>query len=280
VQLISLGDLSLDIVVSAASPMATGSDVGGTIAFRVGGSAANVARAFVAAGGHAAFVGAVGDDAMGKRLVGALRRSRVYPFVVRRPGRSAQIAVILSEDGQRSFVTDRGVADLLSTVDLVREWFRGLRALHVPAYSLLSQPLGSAAALAAEWAREERAIVSVDLASAEPIRRAGAARVRRLVAELQPDVLFANQDEADALGDPDALAGVVVIKLGSVGCRVNGVAVPTERVASTDTTGAGDAFDAGFLFAWLAGADGVEAAVVGHAAARKLLTEPRSELLL
>jgi sugar/nucleoside kinase (ribokinase family) len=313
-RLVALGDLTLDIVVSPDAAVARGSDVGGRIALRIGGSAANTARSFAAAGGEAVFVGAVGDDPLGRRLVRGLRAAGVRVRVSVAAGTpTARLAVLLGADGERSFVTARGAADCLAPTDLGRLWFRGAGALHLPAYSLLNEPLGSAAVLAAGWAHEFGAIVSVDLASAEPLRATGGWRSWVAIAATNPDVVFANADEAAVLtadhGEPAAstlleLAPIVVIKHGALGCSVlwRGAAeelfVETERIRAADTTGAGDAFDAGFLFEWLDGgvagssaAPGPAAAPAdedrlrraaraGHAAAAALLTSPRSELAL
>jgi len=282
VHLVTLGDLSLDIVVASASDIAKGSDVNGTISFRVGGSAANTARAFAALGGDSVFVGAVGDDALGRRLVERLRADGVEPVVAIVAGvPTARIAVLIGEGGERSFVASRGAADCLTASTLRDELFRDRAGLHLPGYSLLAEPLASAATFAGERAHRAGAIVSVDLASAQPLRQFGREAARAAVASIAPDVLFANEDEAEAIGGRlEELSATVVVKLGAAGCAVNGVRVPTEPIAATDTTGAGDAFDAGFLFALLADppASVADAARAGHAAARALLTGPRTEL--
>jgi sugar/nucleoside kinase (ribokinase family) len=326
-RLVALGDLTLDIVVWPDRALAQGSDVGGRVAFRIGGSAANAARSFAAAGGDAVFVGAVGDDRLGRRLVRGLRAAGVRSRVsVAASTPTARLIVMIGPGGERSFITARGAADCLAPADLGRLWFRGIGALHLPAYSLLNEPLGSAAVLAAGWTHEFGALVSVDLASAEPLRATGGWRSWVAIAAVNPDVLFANADEAAVLtadhGAPSAstlleLAPIVVIKHGPAGCAVlrrgadDEMFVETERVKAADTTGAGDAFDAGFLFELLGGtaaddaptsgppddapasrppddapASGpadyedrlLSAARAGHAAAAALLTGPRVEL--
>lgn len=281
-RLVTLGDLTLDIVVAPAGAIAAGSDVGGTILFRLGGSAGNTARSFSALGGAADLVGAIGDDRLGRRLVRALRADGVRPRLAVIAGSpTARLIVTLGPDGERSFVTSRGAADCLTPGHLRRAWFRRADAVHLPAYSLLNEPLASAARLAAEWAHEQGALVSVDLSSAQPLRAAGVDVARAAVTAVRPDIVFANVDEAAALGGRlDELARLVVIKLGADGCRVGDLCVPTERLDTTDTTGAGDAFDAGFLFALLGrpSATPEAAARAGHRAAAALLTVARPEL--
>jgi len=296
----------LDVVVRAPAGVEAGTDVPGTVRFRLGGSAANTARAFAGLGGAAAFVGTRGQDELGRRLVTALRASGVTVHVVARRGITPRLAAIVEESGQRSFVTDRSVADDLPAAAIKTAWFRRADILHLPAYSLLGRPIDAASLFAARAMSQRGALVSVDLASRRPLLDAGRATVRKLLNEVAPDVLFANADEAAAVVGPrrDAplleLAPVVVIKEGAAGCRVlwrgdsQGdvleIDVATRSIVATDTTGAGDAFDAGFLHALVAGGythDGKRptavlrrAALAGHRSAARLLTSPRPELVL
>ena len=304
-RLVCLGDLTLDIVVRAAAAVEGGTDVPGVVQLRLGGSAANTCRAFAALGGKAVFVGAVGDDDLGGRLTDALRSAGVIVHAARMRGRSARLLALVATDGERSFVTDRGVADSLAPAMVKPRWLSGLDALHVPAYSLLRPPLAEAAYSAAERAHAAGALVSVDLASRRPLLESGRRAARELVTRAAPDILFANEGEAAALvGRSDTtrlleLAPLVVIKLGPLGCRVlwrgeedgdgGQSSVATKRIVATDTTGAGDAFDAGFLHALIVSGyrPGVapsatvlrRAALAGHRAAARLLTAPRRELL-
>jgi 2-dehydro-3-deoxygluconokinase len=175
-----------------------------------------------------------------------------------------------------------------------------VEALHVPVYSLLTEPLAAAAREVVSAAHTARKVVSLDLSSVRPLMALGRKAAWSLVAGVQADVLFANSAEADALVGRGRhprlldLAPLVVVKLGPNGCRVQSrgsvIEVATRRITAADTTGAGDAFDAGFLHALIAGgysADAVaapallrRAALVGHRAAARVLTAPRVELSL
>lgn len=311
-RLVCLGDVTLDIVVHADAEIDTGTDVPGVVKMRVGGSAANTCRSFAGAGGKAVFVGAIGDDDLGGRLTRGLRSAGVTVHAARLHGRSARLLVLLSADGERSFVTDRGVADSLAPAMIKPGWLTRIDALHIPAYSFLRPPLAEAAYAAARRAHEAGAFVSVDLASRRPLFAHGRRAARELISRAEPDLLFANEGEAAALvGRSDTtrlleLAPLVVIKFGPLGCRVmwrgDGrgeilqATVATIRIAATDTTGAGDAFDAGFLHSLIESGyrpgvarstDGRRSAAVlrraalaGHRAAARLLTGPRKELLV
>ena len=232
-----------------------------------GGSAANTARWLGRLGARSSLVTAVGRDATGQVLVETLRSDGVTPRVVRVPGvRTGRIGVLVAGDGERSFVADRGAADHLRPEDLRAAWFSGVDALHLPVYSLLGEPLGDAGRRAIELAREAGALVSVDLASIGPLLADGRRSARALIGEVAPDLLFATASEAAALLGGRSVDGLLefaaaaVVKRGSkgatvlarVGDDVTRFEVATEHVAAADTTGAGDAFDAGFLVGWFA----------------------------
>ena len=271
----SLGDLIVDVVVTASGELVRGSDRAGSVAFRQGGSAANTATWVARCGGEAVFIGAVGRDGWGQRLGGAMAEAGVETHLVTKHTPTARIMVLVDADGERSFVTDRGAADLLAPGDLRAAWFRrpggvGGRqplALHLPGYSLYTKPLAAASLRAVELGRASGALVSVDLASRQPILDLGPAEAWSRIAALAPDVLFGNVAEVKAILDGRDrvvllnLAPIVVVKDGASGATIlhrdRVIEAPTTAILARDTTGAGDAFAAGFLVRWLA--DGPDA---------------------
>ncbi len=306
-RLVALGDLLLDVVVTPTRPIERGTDVPGTLAFRRGGSAANTCAAFVRAGGAASLITCLGDDGWAARLSASLRAERVRIHAVRRAGDSGRLAALIEERGERSFVTARGVADGLESGQVKVAWLQRADVLHVPAYSLFGEPIGAAAVHAAALARGGGAFVSCDLSSKGPLLAFGLRRARARIAELRPAVLFANRDEAAALlRQPGrrawvgllAHAPLVVVKDGSWGCRVlwnedgatRQVDVAAQRVGQrVDSTGAGDAFAAGFLYSLIrSGVRAVgrrdpalrSAAMVGHRTAAEALRRGRPEIKL
>ena len=194
-----LGDLMLDVVLAPDRPLETGTDVPGRVALVQGGSAANTARWLAKLGARATLISAVGRDPEGRALVDLLRDDGVTTRVTRVAGaRTGRVGVLVTPGGERSFVADRGAADLLEPGDLQPAWFASTDALHVPAYSLLTEPLGTAARRAVVLARDATAAVSVDLASTGPLLAGGRAAARDVIATAAPDFLFATAGEAEA----------------------------------------------------------------------------------
>jgi sugar/nucleoside kinase (ribokinase family) len=139
--------------------------------------------------------------------------------------------------------SDRGSAPELRADDLEEAWF-ACDALHLSGYSLMREPIASAATRAVELARAHGATISVDLSSWTHIERFGDT-LRGALAHVAPDTVFGNEREWQALGAFDT--ATTVVKRGADGIDVNGHAHEAHPATVVDTTGAGDALAAGFL---------------------------------
>jgi len=250
VRIATLGDVMLDVIVRLDEPLAPGGDVRAATRAGAGGQAANVAAWAVSLGAEARCIAKRGDDATGElvaRELAARGVELVGPVVA---GATGVVVSIVGADGERSLTSDRGVAPSLEPSELDAGWL-DCDVVHVSGYALLREPVSDAALLAATIARDRGARVSVDVAAWTEIRAFGPVRFRELIDVVAPDVLFATEAEWEMLGGAYLSAPTGVIKRGP-----RGVTIVTEDARLdlspidaevVDTTGAGDAFAAGFL---------------------------------
>ena len=285
--IVVLGDVMVDVVCRLDGPIALGSDAPARIEFAHGGSAANVAAWSAVAGGPPGdppvLAGRIGADDRGRAAEAALRVAGVHTRLAVDPDRpNGTCVVLVGPDGERSMIPDPGANDRLADGDLPDELLAEGAHLHVAGYSLLRDGSRPAARSAIARARARGMSVSVDPSSAALLWPA-------FLDELAGVVLLPNAEEAVALsGERDVERAAlrlaervpeVVVTLGADGalwtdgrrvCRAAAVALPAKNggegggapPTALDTTGAGDAFAAGFLSAWLSGA-GPEDALVG-----------------
>ena len=281
-----IGDLVEDIVVWLPESLNYGADTPSRIVRTRGGSASNVAvfaatvaRKETNQAPSSRLIVQVGDDRLGDQLIGALRDAGVDPCVVR-GGRTGSIVVIVSPDGERTMLTDRAASTQLQQAP--EKWFESVSLLHVPAYSLFSEPLATATRSCIATAHEKNIPVSIDASSASLIKEFGVNKFRELIRQLRPKIFFCNTDEAEVLNlttQPLDL-DIVVIKAGARPTTLieNNVVktIEVEPVGEIiDTTGAGDAFAAGFLTKF--GENNLDTYIcvlAGHQLAARVLRSP------
>ena len=225
-----------------------------------GGSAANVATSLVDLGLEAGLVGAVGDDDAGRGVRAELEDSGVDLGGLHtvEGGETTEKYLIVDPDGQVCVLGNDGVNEALAPDDVGPDLVADADHLH-----LTGQRPETARALA-ELAVEAGATVSFD-----PGRRVGDRDFSALLSTV--DLVFLNRVESRAVDGSGLLEGdgALVVKFGADGAtvRANGERFdhPGYPVRAVDATGAGDAFAAGFLAAWLDGADFERALAYGNA---------------
>jgi ribokinase len=226
-----------------------------------GGSASNVAVVLAGLDAEAALLGAVGDDEHGLLAERELRAAGVDCRHLQTASeiQTAVKYLVVDEAGEVMVLGTDGANEAYDANDLPSDTFEGTDGVH-----LTGQAPETAAALA-ERGESAGATVSFD-----PGRRLDERTYAPVLSAV--DLLFLNRRE-HSLATRDGLVaefdGTVIEKRGSDGAVVH-TKVETIRhggfeVEPIDTTGAGDAFAAGFLAAWLDGGDATEALAVGNA---------------
>ncbi|PWU23440.1 MAG: hypothetical protein C5B48_08555 [Candidatus Rokuibacteriota bacterium] len=250
VLLCALGDALLDVVVQPARALVEGDDVPARAQAGAGGQAANVAAWACALGGRARLIAKRGRDPVA-RLVEEELTARgvevVGPVVDERCG---IVVSQLSPHGERSMLSDRGASAALRAEELELAWLDACDALHLSGYALTARPMDEAGAKAAGAVAMRGGRVSVDLGSWTAVEAFGPQKLLARLDQLAPEVVFAGEQELKALGAEPG-APVLVVKRGARGCTIHEDGRRSDLHAVTaevvDTTGAGDAFAAGFL---------------------------------
>jgi len=272
-RIVVLGDVMVDVVVRLSGPLAQASDAPAEIRFRGGGSAANTAAWLAAAGAEVTLVGRVGDDERGRGAVDELRAAGVDTRVPLDPDRPTGTCLLLIDpDGERTMAPDAGANDALAAVDVPDDLLAEAAHLHVAGYALLREGSRAAARAAIDGAARAGIGVSVD-PSSSALLDAGFLELAEGAGLLLP-----NASEAHALSgdsDPEAAGRAlaqrfaeVVVTLGPGGALwtdgeevLRAAAVEAGQVE--DSTGAGDAFAAGFLTVRVGGGSTAEALAAG-----------------
>lgn len=277
--IVCVGDVMVDVLAPLSGPLAIGSDTPAPITFQPGGSAANTACWLSFLGAPAVFAGRVGNDPFGRDAVAALRSAGVRTRVsVDLEVPTGVCIVLIDAGGERTMIPSTGANGALVSAELA-----GLLGpedhLHLSGYSLLNDGSRSAARSVLRQAVEVGAGISVDAASAAPIRAVGGPALLGWLPA--GSLLIANAEELAALSkrdDPTELTSrslTVVVKDGPAGARIadeRGVRrIATTPVSVLDSTGAGDAFAAGLLAARWAGAGLDEAVREGNQVAARAL---------
>jgi sugar/nucleoside kinase (ribokinase family) len=258
-----IGDLNADLILTGLSSRPV---YGREVLVRgcrmtLGGSAANFACGLARLGRPVRFVGEVGRDPTGDMLVDLMRRRGVDVEGVRRDGKvGTGIAVALSERRERALLSFLGTVETARLRKPASLRFADFAHLHLTS-PFLQEGLRPEFPRLLRRAQNAGLLTSLD-PGWDP-------RGKWDLEKLYPWLTFllVNESEAEALtGEKNprkaaiALARkvpVAVVKIGprgAVGAMMGDLLqVPSYPVQVVDTTGAGDAFDAGFIDAWLDG---------------------------
>lgn len=231
------GNINEDIIMGIGAFPAFHEKVRAETLYRgQGGSAANTAWWLASQGGTVRMIGCVGKDDAGDSAVRSLRDAGADTSCIRRSAEATGLAVVLSDGNDKRMVKFDGANRDLSIEEAD---LKGCRHLH------LTSVRRDFAQKAIQMAKKAGSTVSWD--PSELVHP-------NLLPHI--DILFLNEDDYRRSGIDTAAPGmpVTVVTKNGGGCIIDGtIDVATIDTPVTDTTGAGDAFAAGFLHAWTSG---------------------------
>jgi len=247
-----------------------------------GGSAANTMVALARLGCKVGFVGKVASDAEGRMLLQDFRKEAVDTrgVTVATTGRSGKVMGFVGKGGKRALYVDPGVNDKIKLDEIDCAYASSTKFLHLSSFA-------GKQSFETQKGLVERlpAKVKVSFDPGALYARLGLTKLRPIINKTS--VMMPNAGEIALLtGKTDYKAGarllidegveVLAVKLGNKGCYVVGRdeshLVEPFKVKVVDTTGAGDAFNAGFIFGLLSGKNIKEAGKIGNFVASRSIT--------
>lgn len=277
--IVAIGDINVDMLGRVKSWPKPGQDcLAPQLEMHSGGVGANSALALAGWGIDVRLAGCVGRDRFGDYVLEHLAEGGVNTRWVQRTGDAMTgfFYINITPDGERTFFGSRAANGHVKNLRNLRSLCQGASAAHLVGYNFLNPGPARAAKQIAREIHARGGWVSLDVGMAP------AQQIPRKILQIIPgvDILLLSTDEATLLTgarDPHrafaalekAGAREVVLKLGKSGCLIsrNGGPqhVPSFAVRMVDSTGAGDAFVAGFLQARLRGWSAGEAAIAASA---------------
>jgi sugar/nucleoside kinase (ribokinase family) len=273
-RIVVFGDVVDDVVVVPEGAIRDDTDTPASIRNRAGGSAANAAAWMGSLGASVDFIGLVGAEDVARHSA-LLTDSGVTPHLSGHEEEPTGAIIVIVSGERRTMLTEKGANAKLTPDAVPNRLLAGAAILHFTGYSVFSQADQVALRGLLQRASALGVRVSVDPASAGFISDFGVEQF--LDAIDGAHLFFPNLEEGrvlTGLDDPIEIAErlgerfeVVALTLNTAGVVVVERGMPTTvaavPVVVVDPTGAGDAFAAGFLAAWVSGAGAMAAAAAG-----------------
>ena len=262
VKVLCIGDIMLDVTAVVGAPIKQGVETRAKISTQGGGAAANVASWLAASGTAAHLIARVGDDAAGKTVLAELDRYGVeHTETIVEGANTGVVLVLVDALGERTMFPDSGANSGLGLQDLPP--LDGITAVYLSGYPLVNPKSRSGALEILKKLNEIGLPVIFDPSTVGVLLEVGLHQVREWLTLV--DVLILNEEEAHFLSGKNnpveaaaellALTPLIVIKRGANGALAQSrgqalVQIPAVDASVVDTTGAGDAFVAGFIKSW------------------------------
>ncbi|MCS7130210.1 MAG: carbohydrate kinase family protein, partial [Archaeoglobaceae archaeon] len=228
-----------------------------------------------------AYIGKVGDDAEGQILLEDLKKEGVETKnVIKAKGRSGTAMIFVDDAGNRAILVDPGVNDTIRYEEIDLDFAKKFKLLHLTSF-ICKNGLDSLNS-------QKKLVEEFEDVSFDP----GMPYVERGMKDLLPilkrtTIFLPNRAEIEKLFGMDYKSSaerclelgiqIVAVKLGSEGCwiKTSGkeIVVKPFKVKVVDTTGAGDAFNAGFIYGFLKGKSIEECGKIGNYVASLCIQE-------
>ncbi|MFX0095161.1 MAG: carbohydrate kinase family protein [Candidatus Hodarchaeota archaeon] len=273
-RILSIGDANIDLIAKIERyPIRGGTAYGEPLRRHLGGSAITFAIGVARLGETVGYISKLGSDDFGKLLLNGLKEEGVDTshISIEEGGHTGTIFVIVDEEGERTFFAFRnGCADTkLSPKDISEEYIRQTKLLQVSGIALVEPISRKASLMAMKYAQENSVIVSFDpnlrlekWELPKDLRKSFEEAIRL------SDIVLAGSKEVNCLmNTTDHHNGavnllnlgpkIIVLKLGGKGSTIitkdTKISIPAFPVVVRDTTGAGDAYNAGFIVGYVNG---------------------------
>ena len=222
-----------------------------------GGSAANTIAMLAQLGAKAAFCGAVGEDEYGQQYEQETKEADVHSLLKKVNGITGHVAILITPDAERTMAVNLGVSTSIKITDINENDIASSAIVHIDGYQIEQAP--DVCTHVMNLAKKHNVKISIDASDPGIIER----NKDEFISLIKNDasIIFANEEEAkmlagkpseEAIFDLGTWCDTAIIKCGKKGSLIshNGEVhmidcVPAKAI---DTTGAGDAYAAGFLY--------------------------------
>lgn len=228
-----------------------------------GGSVANSMRGLANLGGNAGYMGKIGRDELGELFHNDFEKRGVKTHMFYSDSDTGRVMSLVSPDSERTMATYLGAAAELQPADFTPNVFEGFKYVYVEGYLVFNHDLIKAGVEAAKKAGLK---IAIDLASFNVVE-ANLDFLKEMVRDYV-DIIFANEEEAkaftglepeEALHEISKHCELTIVKVGKEGSYIKKgdevIQVGVIPAKPVDTTGAGDAYAAGFFYGLTQGYD-------------------------
>ncbi len=238
-----------------------------------GGSAANTIIGLSRLGLKTGYIGKIANDPDGKLLLENLQNEKVNTDAVITvdEGRTGNVMGFVDDTGQRALYVDPGVNDLIKPEEIKKEYLQNIKILHLTSF------VGGSIKAQETILDELPSTVTVSFDPGRIYAEKGTNYLKKILQ--RTNILLINEEEFKLLTSEEYNRenieslfnyniDVIVIKRGSKGCFVTNKreshSLEAFQVKCKDTTGAGDAFNAGFIYALLEGKNLYDSSLIGN----------------